>query len=575
MHSVFCCFKHFANGVWDVAAPEEGQIIHQTFPFPSKIVQHAYFQQSTVSCVAQRRSMRLTLLVQTILVRLLDNTIWQSSNEGYSWHQLYPGERLLAFYHHPHSSDRAYIITPTRDYYATTDFGRSWNKFTAPSVPNTFKAQVLRFQPISDNLIWTGNVDCDQGFFENCHAEAHYTRDNGRTWRFVEKYVVNCAWATDTKLNADPTEILCESYAKKEGSQRFFTGSDNALELVEGAGFYSKKKKLFDHVVGFAKFSEYLVVAELLPEQRSLDLQVSLDGVKFAAGKFPPSMHPETHAYTVLESSTGSLFLHMTLSEPPAPYWGAILKSNSNGTYFGVSAENVNRDERGYVDFEKMIGLDGIALINVVANPHEAAVSGRKTLQSRITHNDGGSWKPLLPPRVDSLGNEYECKEAKCVLNVHGYTERSDPRATYSSPSIVGLLMAVGNVGEELAAYTDSDTFLSRDAGFTWEEVHKDAHLWEFGDSGSILIMANDEEPTDHVLFSTDEGLNWREYHFSDDKLRVWSIVTVPSDTSRRFILFGQYPRAQTSVAVHIDFSALTSKQCKFVLLVCIVGGSR
>ena len=58
----------------------------------------------------------------------------------------------------------------------------------------------------------------------------------------------------------------------------------------------------------------------------------------------------------------------MTMSEPPAPYWGTILKSNSNGTYFGVSIENVNRDERGYVDFEKMIGLDGIALINVVAN---------------------------------------------------------------------------------------------------------------------------------------------------------------------------------------------------------------
>ena len=68
--------------------------------------------------------------------------------------------------------------------------------------------------------------------------------------------------------------------------------------------------------------------------------------------------------------------------------------------------------------------------------------------------------------------------------------------------------MAVGNVGETLEEYDQSDTFLSRDAGFTWEEVHKDAHLWEFGDSGSILIMANDEGPTDHVMFSTDEGLN-------------------------------------------------------------------
>ena len=145
----------------------------------------------------------------------------------------------------------------------------------------------------------------------------------------------------------------------------------------------------------------------MLPSRGTLELQVSLDGNRFASGKFPPSMRPETHvrvfldlgslsflprnqAYTVLESSTSALFLHMTMSEAPAPYWGAILKSNSNGTYFGISIENVNRDQRGYVDFEKMIGLDGIALINVVANPEEAKITGVKALQSRITHNDGG-----------------------------------------------------------------------------------------------------------------------------------------------------------------------------------------
>ncbi|KAJ3714865.1 vacuolar protein sorting/targeting protein 10 [Lentinula guzmanii] len=480
--------------------PKEGEIIHQT----------------------------------TILVRLHDNSIWQSSNEGYTWSQLFPDENFLAFYHHPHSSDRAYLITSESYFYSTTDAGRSWNKWNAPAPPNTFRAQVIRFQPEADRLIWTGNLQCNTGLFEDCHATAWYTRDHGRSWKKIEDYVVNCAWASDTKLNADPTEILCESYQRKEGNQRFFL-QDNPLELIEGQGYYSKKKKLFNQVVGFAKFSEFLVVAELASSGRALELQVSLDGVNFATGEFPPSMHPETHAYTVLESSTGSLFIHMTMSEPPSPYWGTILKSNSNGTILG------------YVDFEKMIGLDGIA----------------KMIASRITHNDGSTWKPLKPPTVDSEGNSYWCDTTACSLHVHGYTERRDPRATYSSPSIVGLIMAVGNVGEVLAPYTDSDTFLSRDAGFTWEEVHKDAHLWEFGDSGSILIMANDEEPTDHVLFSTDEGAKWREYKFTNEKVRVTAIVTVPSDTSRRFVLMGQYPSKQAeSVVVHIDFSALTGRQC-------------
>lgn len=127
--------------------------------------------------------------------------------------------------------------------------------------------------------------------------------------------------------------------------------------------------------------------------------------------------------------------------------------------------------------------------------------------------------------------------------------------------------MAVGNVGEGLAPYTESDTFLSRDAGFSWEEVHKDAHLWEFGDSGSILVMANDEEPTDFVLYSTNEGKDWREYKFTEDKIRVKSIVTVPSDTSRRFILMGNYPRSSASVVVHLDFSSLTLMKCELFII--------
>jgi hypothetical protein len=117
-------------------------------------------------------------------------------------------------------------------------------------------------------------------------------------------------------------------------------------------------------------------------------------------------------AYTILESSTDSVFLHMTTSEPPRPYWGDLLKSNWNGTYFGSSITNVNRDNRGYVDFEKMVGLDGIAIVNVVSNPEVAAVTGTKELQTRITHNDGGSWKRLSSPKYDSHGQPYECRSA-------------------------------------------------------------------------------------------------------------------------------------------------------------------
>lgn len=151
----------------------------------------------------------------------------------------------------------------------------------------------------------------------------------------------------------------------------------------------------------------------------------------------------------------------------------------------------------------------------------------------------------------------------ECTLHIHGYTERIDSRATYSSPSAIGLMMAVGNVGEKLADYKDSDTFLTRDGGFTWEEIRKDAHMYEFGDSGSILVIANDEGPTDHVLFSANEGLTWSEYKIGAT-VRVRSIVTVTAETSRKFILFGTISNGK-SVAVHLDFSAITKRKCEYM----------
>jgi hypothetical protein len=81
----------------------------------------------------------------------------------------------------------------------------------------------------------------------------------------------------------------------------------------------------------------------------------------------------------------------------------------------------------------QMIGLDGIAVINIVvsrkrhpsdeadyqSNPAEAEISGNKKIQTRITHNDGGSWKPLSPPAKDSLGQQYDCSSTVCPPRNH------------------------------------------------------------------------------------------------------------------------------------------------------------
>lgn len=78
----------------------------------------------------------------------------------------------------------------------------------------------------------------------------------------MEKHVRNCAFAKDRELDTDPTEIICESFINKKGRQGMPTPS-NPMELVVGSNYFRNKKRLFEQVVGFAKFSEFLVVANV------------------------------------------------------------------------------------------------------------------------------------------------------------------------------------------------------------------------------------------------------------------------------------------------------------------------
>jgi len=85
------------------------------------------------------------------------------------------------------------------------------------------------------------------------------------------------------------------------------------------------------------------------------------------------------------------LVVHIETSQFPFPGWGSALKSDSRGSNVVTIAENVNRDGEGVPDFERMVGLEGTTFMNVVSNPREAVLTGIKSLQTKISHDDGMS----------------------------------------------------------------------------------------------------------------------------------------------------------------------------------------
>ncbi|GME84806.1 unnamed protein product [Ambrosiozyma monospora] len=218
-----------------------------------------------------------------------------------------------------------------------------------------------------------------------------------------------------------------------------------------------------------------------------------------------------------------------------------------------------------------MSGLEGVIMVNTVTNPKDAKRGSRKKLKSMITHNDGAHWSYIQPPYIDSNGDKYECSGKtleSCSLNLHGYTEREDERDTFSSGSAVGMMIGIGNVGENLENYYSGNTFLTRDGGITWKEVKKGVYMWEYGDQGSIIVLVNGKDNTNKLSYSVDEGETWVDYQFTDEAVTVEDISTVPSDNSLKFLLFTRVPlaRGDKTKVFRIDFSQLLPNKCNLDL---------
>lgn len=298
-------------------------------------------------------------------------------------------------------------------------------------------------------------------------------------------------------------------------------------------------------------------------------LFTSMDGKTWRQGKFPHSAMPDLreNAYTIVESTTHSIAVDILTS--PRVNIGTLFLSSGEGTWFVEALGDTNRNEYGIVDFEQLVGLEGVGIANVVSNREEVEGWGEpKKLRSLITYDDGSSWKPLKAPAKKQNGDDWTCdvsESDKCSLHVHSVTVPHNYGTVFSSTA-PGYVMGVGSVGDHLLDYEDCDTFLSTDAGLTWRMVQAGAHKYEFGDQGSILVIADDEESTDHVHYSYDGGMTWKQLDLGVS-VRAVLLTTVPDSTSQKFLLLGSLPRRDSSggrfAMVFLDFAPLQHRQCK------------
>ena len=538
-----------------VKRPASGKIsVEKTRFDASRFREYRYFERASSSTGDD----------ETVIMRTDEQEVYLTKDHGKTWTEILKGEDIIAVYPHKYYNDVVFFLTGTKKVYYSTDRGKRIRSFEAETEPTHDPGLLpLSFHPDEKEwLIWTGSKDCDT-FSGDCHSVAYFSDDRGDHWKTLLRYVKKCEFVPRGDTEAGVQLVYCEQYADED--------QNNSLQLLSSENWFSDSKKHFGDIIDFATMSEFIIVAARAENQKSLKVDASVDGRTFADAMFPPNFDvPVQKAYTVLDSSTHSVFLHVTVGTRPDHEYGTIIKSNSNGTNYVVSKGAVNRNSAGYVDFEKMQGLEGVAVINVVDNVKEAENGQIKKLKSMITHNDGAEWALIAPPEKDVDGNKFGCKVEKgkgtkdCSLHLHGYTERDDPRDTFSSGSAIGLMMAVGNVGNQLTRKDKADTFITRDGGIEWHMVKKGNYQWEYGDQGAIIVIVSENEPTNVLFYTLDEGKTWTEYQFSDEKMEIADISTVPSDMSRNFLLWGKDVGKPQIATVNLDFTGLTDKECVF-----------
>ncbi|KAJ5086278.1 hypothetical protein NUU61_007585 [Penicillium alfredii] len=485
-------------------------------------------------------------------------------DHGRNWKRPAPlkDEKIMEMIPNPYYTDSAFFLTTSNKVYYTFDRGDSFYHFKAPHPRTKERLPALAFhEKNQDLLIWTGDPDCDG---QTCSPEAYLSKSRGEQWEPMLRGVGECVFASHPGRNNSDQLVLCEQYEGEDKRKN--------RQLVSSDDWFSTPSTVIHpNIAHFTKRNEFIIVATYSSEEHKfLNASTSVDGRVFADAHFP--FNVDVPQYTVLLSNGHALFLHVEVNAAEGHSFGTLVKSNSNGTYFVSSLEGLNVNDRGFADFEKMEGLEGVLVANAVVNMDDVQKKATtKKLRTLITHNDGGQWDLVPPPALDVEGKEFDCSVTKgkgtekCALHLHGYTERRDVRDTFYSGSAIGMMIALGNVGDRLTSKDEADTFITKDGGITWKHAKKGRYMWEYGDAGSVIVLVKDLQATKVVHYTLDDGDTWKEFQFSDVDMLIDDISTVPSDTSKSFLLWGTEVKTTPQnkrVTISLDFSSVWDRQC-------------
>jgi hypothetical protein len=430
------------------------------------------------------------------------------------------------------------------------------------------------------------------------YKELFVTRDLGENWDILGSYVVQFGWGVvdeeHIKSGVPKERILLSLEPRAKGHQNN-KGWSYKIDFIYSDDFFKTKRIAAHKGNKFLLTKHYLFVAQVVDQEsqevmllssKSNEKYYNLQPIETTSKIF------REHSYTFLDTSDISVFLNINHIGENSKY-GNIYTSNADGTQYSLSLMYNVRSFDHKCDFQKVESIEGTYIANTISSDFiktseqelqeeemqqdsmEEKTHSRNGMakenayldyiETFVTFNKGGDWKRLTAPSRDINAKKYDCdSHSSCYLNLHGVT--GDYATFYSVQSAAGIVIGNGNVGKFLTNNPEEiSTFLSRDGGLSWFEVRKGSHIYEIGDHGALIVIADDQNPTDTVYYTWDEGITWQEIKISNEKMMIKNIIIEPKSTSQHFVIYGETHKKgeKKGSVIGLDFSSLHEPQCR------------
>jgi hypothetical protein len=561
---------------------------------------------------------------RTLLLQTSVGKVHRSIDGGKSWSEITVIDgwrsrvRVQSILVSPADRSVLCMIGHLSEHYVSKDAGNTWTKQLLPAgktktwLFHDTKPEWVLYSSWSHSCSWvTGNElqGEDKG---PCSHALYVSKDLGKTFTEISSHVIQFDWGSAPFSD----RIYFTAFHKKDTAQPRF---DHWIEDVDFAYTDDFGGTITKAVPGGNKFvvsHGFILIATM--SRKKLGLTVSSDsGATFKSAIMP--RHLKESSYNVLDTSEGRIVLHVNHGNGI----GHVYTSDSTGVHFTLSLENNVRGARE-CGFENVMNLRGIYMANVgeasesdfAPRPGETAkpntttsadddsdallgglssrtqtdrtirslkegrprsfsrsrrTSSLRNLQGKkartvISFDMGGAWSYVSPPAKDSLGDVIDCPRETCSLHLHDITDWGTFAPLYSYTNAVGIIMGSGNIGANLGHDRDTtNTYLSRDGGLTWIEAQKGDYIYEFGNHGGLLLMADWVHATRHAFYSKDQGYSWQKFEFAPEPelVNVANILTELSAMITQFTIYGTSTRTGKGVLYHVDFDQIGLPVCK------------